>query len=86
MELKKLTKPQREARKKLISNAMLMGLTKRKATQHVNSMLGTVNIATRVVGIYYNGKLIHETVALPDETKRNTERRVNKLLIIVVED
>lgn len=86
MELKKLTKAQRAAKQKLISDAMLIGMTKTRATRHINKMLRGMNVATRVVGFYYNGKLIHETVALDGETKKNTERRVRKLLTIVIEE
>jgi sulfur carrier protein ThiS len=85
MELKKLTKAQRESRDKLVNHAMNMGMSKQRAALHVNKMLRHINLATRNVAIVYNGKVVHETVALHGETKQEALNRVKKLIKVVVE-
>jgi hypothetical protein len=86
VDLRKLTKAQRIAKAKLVSNAMLMGLTKKQALNQVNKLLRHMNVAQRTVFIEYDGKVIHETVALEGETKKQTEKRVRSLLKFSVED
>jgi hypothetical protein len=64
----------------------LMGLTKKQALNQVNKLLRHMNVAQRTVFIEYDGKVIHETVALEGETKKQTEKRVRSLLKFSVED
>lgn len=86
MDLRKLNKGQRDAKSKLIKDAMLMGLSRKQAINQVNKLLRRMNIAQRIVFIEYDGKIIHESVALEGETKRQTEKRVRSLLKFTVED